>query len=125
MARISAWAVGSFVEVTRFQPRPMICLSRTMTAPNGPPSLPSIFSTARRMASRKKAGFIVAAVMSSFPFFPTVTLYPRAPLWRRLPDDSLEFMFAAEFLASEFFHLYGEMDFFRWTTEIGDFFQFF
>jgi hypothetical protein len=58
MATTSAWAVGSFVEVTRFQPRPTICPSRTMTAPNGPPSLASIFSMERRIASRKKVGFM-------------------------------------------------------------------
>jgi hypothetical protein len=35
MATISAWAVGSFVEVTRFQPRPTIRLSRTAPLAGG------------------------------------------------------------------------------------------
>jgi len=32
-------------------------------------------------------------------------------------------MFAALFLAPELFHFYGETNFFRWATKIGDFFK--
>src|SRR3546814_10788586 len=38
IATTSAWAVGSFCEVTRFQPSPTISPSFTTTAPNGPPA---------------------------------------------------------------------------------------
>ncbi len=43
MAMTSACAVGSFAEVTRFQPRPTILPRRTTTAPNGPPSIAAHF----------------------------------------------------------------------------------
>jgi len=39
IAVISAWAVGSFCENTRFPPLPIILPSITITAPNGPPIL--------------------------------------------------------------------------------------
>src|SRR4051794_5949615 len=55
IALTSACAVGSFVEVTLFQPSAMTLPCLTMTAPNGPPA-PSRMrladnSTARRMNS--------------------------------------------------------------------------
>jgi hypothetical protein len=42
----------------------------------------------------------------------------------RFSNDVFEFMFARWFLAPELFHFYREMVFFRWVTEIGDFFNF-
>src|SRR5262249_30717577 len=50
MATISAWAVGSLLDVTSFQPSAMIVSLRTMTAPNGPPLLARIFSSASATA---------------------------------------------------------------------------
>ena len=52
----SAWAVGSFVEVTWFQPSASTWPSRTITAPNGPPGavlhvLPGQRDGAREMAA--------------------------------------------------------------------------
>src|SRR5215469_5149016 len=55
IATISAWAVGSFVEVTWFQPLAMIVPWRAMMAPNGPPSPAAIFSAESAMARRIKA----------------------------------------------------------------------
>src|SRR5262245_56910750 len=51
MAMISAWAVGSFFEVTSLQPPPMIWPFLTTTAPKGPPRLVATPSRARRIAS--------------------------------------------------------------------------
>jgi hypothetical protein len=42
IATISAWAVGSLLEVTMSHPFPMIVPFETMTAPKGPPLLPLI-----------------------------------------------------------------------------------
>src|SRR5690348_2810602 len=47
---ISAWAVGSFVDVTRLQPSPMISPSFAMTQPNGPPEFASIPLSASSIA---------------------------------------------------------------------------
>src|SRR4051812_41889064 len=46
MATTSACAVGSLVEVTSFQPSAIISSPRTMMAPNGPPLLARIRSSA-------------------------------------------------------------------------------
>ena len=51
MAVTSACAVGSFVDVTRFQPRAMIRPRRT-TTDNGPPQSARIFVNDNRMAAR-------------------------------------------------------------------------
>src|SRR5438067_1050513 len=48
---------------------------------------------------------------------------PPGALWAWFSDDSLKFMFAAWFLAPELLYSYGDADFFRWTTKIGDFFK--
>src|ERR1700737_4131691 len=49
---ISAWAVGSLAEETRFIPQAMTVPSRAMTAPNGPPRPSRIFSADSAMAHR-------------------------------------------------------------------------
>src|SRR5690242_12603392 len=59
----SAWAVGSFVEVTRLLPRPTIWPSLTTIAPNGPPWPALTPLMARRMASCMKAEFEVRCLM--------------------------------------------------------------
>src|SRR5947207_4229348 len=47
---MSACAVGSSVEVTTFVPSAKVALSRTTTAPKGPPRRALTFSIARSMA---------------------------------------------------------------------------
>src|SRR5688500_1655925 len=58
MATISAWAVGSFEEVTSLQPRPTMRPLRTTTAPNGPPLPRRISSIDSRIASRMNCCFM-------------------------------------------------------------------
>jgi hypothetical protein len=58
IAETSACAVGSFVEVTRFQPRPAILPFLTMTAPNGSPCFPRIFESESPMACRMNFSFM-------------------------------------------------------------------
>eukprot|EP00825_Cyclidium_porcatum_P023543 TRINITY_DN2595_c0_g1_i6.p1 TRINITY_DN2595_c0_g1~~TRINITY_DN2595_c0_g1_i6.p1 ORF type:complete len:495 (-),score=40.21 TRINITY_DN2595_c0_g1_i6:4-1488(-) len=62
MAPISAWAVGSWLATTRFQPSAMIRPSRTITAPNGPPSPLALPCRASSMARARNwsSGFIWA-----------------------------------------------------------------
>src|SRR5580704_2964946 len=65
MATISAWAVGSFVGVTRFAPSARIRPSLAMTAPKGPPPerrLSSARVMARRMNSVEAGGWVVADI---------------------------------------------------------------
>ena len=43
IATTSAWAVGSFEEVTLFEPSAIILFSLTITQPNGPPAVLTLF----------------------------------------------------------------------------------
>src|SRR5207245_9431799 len=52
IATISAWAVGSLLEVTSLQPRPTILLDLTTIAPKGPPLLRRIIWMESRIAPR-------------------------------------------------------------------------
>src|SRR5438876_2308014 len=58
MAMISAWAVGSFVEVTRLVPSARTRPSFTTSAANGPPRPERTFSSARAMARRMNSSDI-------------------------------------------------------------------
>jgi hypothetical protein len=42
-------------------------------------------------------------------------------IWRRFANDSLKFMCAALFLASELFHFYMDAHVLGWTAKVGDF----
>src|SRR6266849_7506797 len=59
MATTSAWAVGSLVEMTSFQPSATMTPLRTITAANGPPWLVRTHSSARSTARCMKSSWVM------------------------------------------------------------------
>jgi len=55
IATISACAVGSLVDVTRFTPSAMMRPSRATTAPKGPPMVPSSWARDKAIARRMRS----------------------------------------------------------------------
>ena len=65
IATISAWAVGSQVDVTWLLPRPTTAPARTTTQPKGPPRPERTPSTERRIASLIKFSLLMGCVSGS------------------------------------------------------------
>src|SRR5580700_3220350 len=63
MATTSAWALGSLAEVTWFHPSAMISPLYTITAPNGPPLLSCIFSSANATARCMNRTLLMTALI--------------------------------------------------------------